>query len=261
MQLSEADIYETSRLKQFSIEAWTLFRIQLSIIREQWPFILILASLFPFTTLMFLHFFTVSPTDEMVIRIITGNMLFALLIMGITFLAQDISWQKHQGHFTFYASLPIAKMNFVLANLLRGGLMSFPSFIILAFVGQWAYGVQFHFSIGLIPIIILTIMSVVGVGVFLGFWSPNMQLTNMLVQVLMMFIGFMSPVMVDMSQLPVILQWISYIFPTTYAAEALRDLLSVGWTNAVTMNTLILIGFTVISFILIMKKIDWRMES
>ena len=28
--------------------------------------------------------------------------------------------------------------------------------------------------------------------------------------------------MVDMDQLPAILQWLSYLFPTTYAAEAMR---------------------------------------
>ncbi|WP_223292399.1 hypothetical protein [Salipaludibacillus neizhouensis] len=57
--------YESSTLKQLSVEVWILLRIQFSIICEQWALIFILASLFPFTTLMFLHFFTVKPTDEM----------------------------------------------------------------------------------------------------------------------------------------------------------------------------------------------------
>lgn len=263
MQLHETDqnLFETSKIKRFVNETWILFRIQFSIIRDQWAFIFILASIFPFSTLMFLNFFTVNPTEEMIIQIITGNMLFGLIIMGMNVMAQDISSQKHQGHFTFYASLPIAKVNFVLANLFRGILMSFPSFFILSFVGQWVYGIQFQLSIGIIPVTFLTIMSVVGIGVFLGFWSPNLQLTNLLVQALMMLVGFMTPVMVQMSQLPVLLQWVSYIFPTTYAAAALRELLLVGWTWDVTQNTLILLLFTILSYILIIKKINWRMES
>ncbi|MCR6095770.1 ABC transporter permease [Salipaludibacillus agaradhaerens] len=254
-------VFETSRIKQFFIEGWILFRIQLSIIRESWALIFILASVFPFTTLMFLKFFTENPSDELIMRMITGNMLFALIIMGMNVMAQDISSQKHQGHFTFYASLPIAKLNFVLANLFRGMLMSFPSFIILGVIGQVVYEVQFKLSFGIIPVAFLTIMSVVGIGVFLGFWSPNLQLTNLLVQALMMFVSFLTPIMVDINQLPVILKWVSYMFPTTYAATALRELLIVGWTWTVTVNTLVLLCFTLVSYILIVKKINWRMES
>ncbi|WP_259457964.1 ABC transporter permease [Salipaludibacillus neizhouensis] len=176
-------------------------------------------------------------------------------------MAQDISWQKHQGHFTFYASLPIEKVNFVFANLLRGMMMSFPSFVIMAFVGQWVYGIQFIFSLWLIPLVVLTILSVVGVGVFLGFWSPNVQLTNLLVQGLMMIVSFMTPILVDMAKLPVVLQGFSYLVPTTYAAEALREMLSIGFTTNVGKNMLILLAYTVISYTLILKKIHWRGEG
>ncbi|WP_051314759.1 ABC transporter permease [Alteribacter aurantiacus] len=253
--------YETSSVKQFIAEVWILFRIQFSIIREQWPLIFILASIFPFATLMFLHFFTINPTEAMIIRIITGNMLFALIIMGMNVMAQEISFQKHQGHFTFYASLPIEKVNFIFANLLRGMIVSFPSFFIMAFVGQWVYGITFSFSFWLIPFVTLTILSVVGLGVFLGFWSPNMQLTNLLVQGLMMIISFMTPVLVEMSQLPIVLQWFSYLVPTTYAAAGLRDLLAVGFTYSVGQNMLMLLLYTLVSYTLILKKIHWRKEG
>ncbi|MBM7096167.1 ABC transporter permease [Bacillus sp. H-16] len=262
MQQQTADPrYETSIVKQLAVEVWILFRIQFSIIREQWAFIFILASIFPFAILMFLHFFTVNPTEAMIVRIITGNMLFALVIMGMNVMAQEISFQKHQGHFTFYASLPIEKINFIFANLLRGMIVSFPSFVIMAFVGQWVYGITFTFSFWLIPFVALTVLSVVGLGVFLGFWSPNMQLTNLLVQGLMMIISFMTPVLVEISELPVVLQWFSYLVPTTYAAAGLRDLLAVGYTTTVGMNMLMLLGYTVLSYALILKKIHWRGEG
>ena len=73
-------------------------------------------------------------------RIITGNMLFGLIVMGLNSMAQEISYQKHQGHFTFYSSLPIAKVNFIFANLARLD-HERPSFIILAMIGQLAYGI------------------------------------------------------------------------------------------------------------------------
>lgn len=245
-------------IKQFLLEISILFKIQISIIREQWAFIFLLASLFPFTTLMFLKFYTVNPTPEIMIRIIIGNMLFALIIMGLNVMAQEISWQKHQGHFTFYASLPIRKINFVIANLFRGLIISLPSFLILAGIGQLVYNIQFQFSLWIIPVVLLTITSVVSIGVFIGFWSPNHQLTNLLVQGLMMVIGFMTPVMVDINQLPIVLQWFSYLVPTTYASEALRSLLTNGMSISVLHNCLFLLTFTVGSYALILKKISWR---
>lgn len=188
---------------QRRIMEWLILaRIQFTIIREAWVWIFIMACMFPLTTLLFLKFFTVDPTPEVMIRIITGNMLFGLIVMGLNSMAQEISWQKHQGHFTYYSSLPIAKVNFIFANLLRGLITCVPSFVILAMIGQFAYGIQFHYSWGLIPVLMLTVFSVVGAGVLIGFWSPSHQLTNMLVQALMMFISFLTPVMVDMNQLP-----------------------------------------------------------
>ncbi|TMW72909.1 ABC transporter permease [Alteribacter natronophilus] len=253
--------YEHNVLRQLLAEIWILFRIQFCIIRDQWAFIFILASIIPFSILMFLHFFTINPTEEMIVRIITGNMLFALVIMGINVMAQEISFQKHQGHFTFYASLPIEKVNFILANMFRGLIVSLPSFTIMAIAGQAVYGISFSFSIWLIPLITLTILSVVAVGVFLGFWSPNIQLTNLVVQALMMIISFMTPVLVDFSQLPLVLQWFSYIVPTTYAAEGLRELLMSGMSTNVLQNMGMLLIFTIVSYTLILKKIHWRGDS
>ncbi|GAA0357710.1 ABC transporter permease [Bacillus horti] len=244
------------------ITEWLILsRIQFSIIREAWVWIFVMACMFPLTTLMFLRFFTVDPTPEMMTRIITGNMLFGLVIMGLNVMSQEISWQKHQGHFTYYSSLPIAKINFIFANLLRGLIMCVPSFVILAFIGQAVYDLQFTFSWGLILVLMLTVSSVVGLGVLIGFWSPNHQLVNMLAQALMMVVGFMSPVLIDISQLPVFLQWLSYIFPTTYAADAMRTVLIEGWSNSVLINTLILLAYTLVSVFLIIKKVDWRVEN
>jgi ABC-2 type transport system permease protein len=265
LQLQEAVFlqgHQQQSIIQRRMTEWLILtRIQFTIIREAWVWIFIMACMFPLTTLLFLKFFTVDPTPAVMTRIITGNMLFGLIVMGLNSMAQEISWQKHQGHFTYYSSLPIAKVNFIFANLLRGLIMCVPSFIILAMIGQLAYGIQFHYSWGLVPVLLLTVFSVVGAGVLIGFWSPSHQLTNMLVQALMMFISFLTPVMVDMDQLPVILQSLSYIFPTTYAAEAMREVLISGWSGSVAWNTFILLLFSLISIILILKKVDWRVEK
>lgn len=251
----------SARLNRSLVELLILFKIQFSIIREQWVWVVLMASMFPLTTLLFMKFFTVDPTPDVMVRLIVGNMVFGIIVMGMNTMGQEISWQKHQGHFTFYASLPISKLNFVFANLLRGFMSTIPSVVVLAAIGQLVFGIQFHYSWGIIPVLFLSLFSVVGIGVGLGFWSPNHQLTNMLTQILMMLVTFLTPVMVDMSQLPVIFQWISYIFPTTYATEALRDIFTVGWSPDLTKNMIVLLGFSVLTYIVITKSVKWRVNK
>lgn len=248
-------------MKQKFVEIWLLFRIQFSEIRESWIWVIGMASMFPFTTLLFLKFYTVDPTPETMIRIIAGNMVFAIIVMGISGLSQDISWQKHQGHFVFYASLPISKLNFVIAVFIRGFLTSFPSVIILAVIGQLVYGIHFHYSLGMVPVLLLAVFSCAGIGTAVGFVSPNHQFTNMLSQVLLMVISFLSPVMVTMDMLPKFLQWSAYLFPTTYVAQAFRELFLNGWSEDVTENVLMLMGYMIVSFIVILKTVQWRVEK
>jgi ABC-2 type transport system permease protein len=217
--------------------------------------------MFPLTTLLFMNIFMQNPTDEIIIKLIAGNMVFAIIVSGMDAMSQEISWQKHQGHFVFYASLPISKINFVIANLLRGFMSTFPSVVILAAIGQWVYDVPFHYSWGLIPIIFLSIMSVVGIGVMLGFWSPNHQMLNMLSQFLMMIVSFLTPVFVDMHQLPKVMQWVSYVLPTTYAAESLKLLLLSGWDREVSVNMVIMLFFAIGSFLIINRLVHWRVNT
>jgi len=250
-----------SRLNRTLTELGILFKIQFSIIREMWVFVFLLAAMFPFTILLFMKFFTVNPTPELMVRMIVGNMVFGIIVMGMNAMGQEISWQKHQGHFTFYASLPISKINFVIANLLRGLMSTLPSVIIIAIIGQFVFGIHFNYSLAIIPVVLLALLSVVGFGVGLGFWSPNHQLTNMLTQVFMMLVTFLTPVMVDISQLPVAFQWISYIFPTTYATQALLDIFTIGWTPALTQNAIIMLGFSILTYIIITKNVQWRVSK
>lgn len=100
------------RLGAFWTELTYLLRIQYAEVRETWMWVIVLASVFPFTTLLFMKFFLESPSEDAVMRIVSGNIIFPIIIMGINGLGNHIAWSRQQGHFTYYASLPISKINF-----------------------------------------------------------------------------------------------------------------------------------------------------
>jgi ABC-2 type transport system permease protein len=242
-------------------ELFYLLRIQYADVRETWIWVVVLASVFPLTTLLFMKFFLESPSPDTVMRIVSGNLIFPIIIMGINGLGNHIAWSKHQGQFTFYASLPISKINFLLAFMIRGLLMSLPSVLIMLILSQLVFDVRFHFNIGLLPMALLSVAGPAGIGALIGFLSPNQDLTNMITNLLMVFLNFLTPVMIDIHRLPPVLQAVSYLFPTTYAADGLRQLLQGNWTAAVSLDMLALALFTIVSFWIASRHMDWRLEK
>lgn len=139
--------------------------------------------------------------------------------------------------------------------------MTIPSVIIMTIVGQLVFDVHIHLSFGLIPMVLLSVAGSAGFGTLIGFLSPNQDLANMLTNLLMVFLNFLTPVMIDINQLPAPLQIISYLFPTTYAADGLRLLFQGSWTMGVTVDALVLLGFISASLWLVSHKMDWRLEK
>ncbi|GIO42585.1 MULTISPECIES: ABC transporter permease [Paenibacillus] len=251
----------SGRFARWRLEVSILFRIQFATVKDSWMWIILMATLYPLATFLFMRFYTVNPSEDMIVQIIAGNLVFGLVVMGMNSLGQEIAMQKHQNHFTFYASLPISKQNFVIANLLRGLMNTVPSLLILGVLTQVIYDIQLTLSPGLLPVMVLSLTSVVGIGILLGFWSPTFQFTNMLCQALMMVISFLSPVMVTMEQLPLPLQWLAYVLPTTYAADAMRTILTAGWTPGVMQDCLVMLVYTLISLFAVHRLIGWRVSD
>ncbi|MFA9557756.1 ABC transporter permease [Evansella sp. AB-rgal1] len=243
------------------LELWYLSRIEFKNIRDSWVWSVLMISLFPIITISFLNFFMVNPTDQTITRLIIGTMVFPIILMGINTFAIELSMAKHSGHFVFYSSLPISKVNFILSKLISGFIMTLPSVIIMTFIGQFMFGITLHFSWIVLPIMALCIGCCVSLGMLIGFLSPNHQLTNLGSQSFMMLVSFLTPIMIPMEQLPKVLQMASYGIPTTYVAESFHILFTTGWESAVGINIAILLGFFLICLTLVLLKMDWRVEN
>lgn len=242
-------------------EVWYLLRIEYANARESWLWSVVMVSFFPMVTTFFLKFFMADASPEEVRHVIAGSMVFPIIVMGIHTLAQELATSKHSGHFVFYASLPISKVNFVLATLVSGFCRTLPSVAITSILSQFIFGVRLNYSLALLPVVFLSVGSCVGLGMLMGFLSPNRQFTDMLGNLAMMILSFLTPVYMPVSQLPKVMQWISYLFPTTYVADSLRTLFTAGWQGNVAVNMLILLGFTLGFGALVLWKMDWRVDK
>lgn len=235
-----------------------LIRIQLLGMRDTWIWMVLMTPVFALSILIFLRFFSGNPTPEQATYFITGSITYNLVTATTLAMGQTISHQKHRGHFEYYISLPIHKLSFILAVLVEGLVSAIPGSLIVGAAGMLLFDVPLRFSPALLPFLALAMAGMAGFGAFIGFWSPSVQVASYGTQLLSLLINFLSPVLLPITALPVPLQWIGRVLPSTYAAEGMRHLLTSGWTPAVTLDALYLAGFTLLTVGLVLWRVDWR---
>lgn len=73
----------------------------------------------------------------------------------------------------------------------------------------------------------------------------------------MLFIG---PVIIPGDRLPEFLLTLGYFSPATYAASALRQTLLAPITGQLIVDIVALLGFALLTFWLVGRKLDWRLR-
>ena len=226
--------------------------------RTGWVWYLLMLSFIPCTTLFFFGFFVKSGQEEMALFIVTGNVIFSLVLGTLNMLGQQLGWMKERQAFDHYATLPISKTALIVAMVTRGTLFSFPAMLTLFVVGKFLFNLPINPHPLLIPVVLLSGYSLAGVGAVIGFYSPNGQIANIATQVVFPVVVFVAPVMVPPQNLPTILRITSKGFPTTYIASAFRATVAGNIGPDVWTDLGVILGFAVVSLYLVAKKFDWR---
>lgn len=187
---------------------------------------------------------------------VVGSLVSGLSFGGMLSLGQELGSMKDQNAFEHYAALPISKGAFIAAVATRGMICSLPSAVIILLVGHYAFGsVLDPATFG---ILVVSGYALSGFGGIIGFASPTSQISSLITQVFQTVILSFGPVYITLSNLPRALNWFARLWPTTYAAEALRVTVRGGPETAAITPTLVLIGYTVVSFLVVPRLLSWR---
>lgn len=233
-----------------------LLRSELFVLREQWFWYLIQASFVPVSYLLFLWFLVGRGDPERMTYFVTGSLVMSLSFGGLISLGQHLGSLKAYNAFEYYASLPISKAIFIAAIATRGMLLSLPSTLVVLVLGNLAYDIPVSAS-GLV-VLLLAAYAMVGFGAVIGFWSPSAEVASLATQVLQTVVIFFGPIYFPLDALPAPLRWLAHLWPTTYAAQALRGAVAGDPLSAIALPTLVLIGFIIVSLVLVPMKLDWR---
>ncbi|MEW6398094.1 MAG: hypothetical protein AB1503_02860 [Bacillota bacterium] len=180
------------------------------------------------------------PGDRL-LCVITGSVAQGLCTAAMLSPGQDIGMMKDARTFEYYASLPISKLNFILALATRAMILALPSSLMLLAAGSLFLGLPARPSPLLALVLICAGYSLAGLGAFVGSFSPDGRVARWTTQLV-------SPVLLKhprpYSAAPA---GSCRFFPATYVASSLRASL-LGQVSAATWMELAgLAGWTVVT--------------
>lgn len=244
-----------SFLYDFVIKQWFLIKAEMMTLRINWQWSIFIVLIAPLSMLLLLYLLIGRNDSNYMTYVLSGNIIMSLVTGTMLTLGQELGVLKEVRGFDYYASLPIHKIQLIMAYLIRSTVITIPSIVVLIIVGKFLFDVHIIFHFSLFVIVLFAGMSLAGVGAFIGIYSRNSSHASTITQILQPVIIYCAPVFVPMQNMPKALQIISWFIPTTYVASALRNSF-IGvfdWKNIA-----VLIAFCAISVYLVEFKIDWR---
>ncbi|SHJ30411.1 ABC transporter permease [Lutispora thermophila] len=246
-----ANSYKSAIMKQVY-----LIRAELLSFRLNWKWSLIIVLITPISMLFFL-WFLFKDKPEYLLHVVTGNMVLSLVTGTMLTLGQELGVLKQLRGFDYYATLPIRKINLIIAYLIRATLQTLPSMIVILLLGRFVLHIPISIHYTFILVVLLSGLSLSAAGAFIGIYSKDAGHASILTQVLQPLVVYLAPVFIPVEHMPKLLNIVSYAIPTRYVANALRASCS-GTYDLYSLNTLLI--FSIISIILIENKMEWRMK-
>ena len=220
------------------------------------PLSLIFTAISPFSLLFIL--FVVS-SGEYVQFAVAGSLVMALVGYGLA-LGQDISFYKieYKMQDVFVAS-PVSSLTYMLGLALSQLLYGLPALMVLL-----SLAVYFSVSLNFLPLLLLNVFLIWGtmssIGFFLSSHMLHMRNATQLISFVNVVIAIIPPVFYSIEKLPIDLQFIAYLVPTTHASLLLQYSMGFpvpqGWT--ISLGLFVQTVYFIFFIIVAKKKALWR---
>lgn len=229
-------------------------------IRNEWYFHVFLGLTFPIAILVFMKFAGAVNDPGTGLYVATGNAVMSLVMGPMQSLCNDFAWARQRNDLEYFAALPVSKLQITLAFASVSAIFVIPTMIFSIFIGSLWFGFAVRWHIMVVPVMVVSALSMAGLGVLAGVNARSGHQANLFNSAATLVVAFLSPLLIPYRNLPVLLQWTSKALPTSYAASALRGVLAGSPVSTVWVDLGIVLVFTVIFLYLATKRLDWRTE-
>jgi ABC-2 type transport system permease protein len=242
-----------------------VFQIHLARLRaEAGPFLLA-ALVFPSVMYMFANAVggvdgAALPDAEQRIRFLAGSIVFSLSLTAVSWLGYLLLENRFTGRLKLFATLPLAPSSYVtgivIFALAQAAIGTASLFVIATMMGVRT-ALNGAAGLGLlIAIIVLTVLCVCGIAVIIAARARSFSEGSLLTDALGAGLVFLAPVYCAPESLPRVLQIVSRILPTTYAARGVRTALDGG--NAGSADLLTLAAMAIVTLGVGFHVMRWR---
>lgn len=167
---------------------------------------------------------------------------------------------RFAGTLDYYATLPINRQALIIATVLSFFLLSLPSLIATVIFGTLFLKISLAINPLILVVIPLCVMPLAGMGAAIGVYARTPDESGSFSLLLSMVMLFIGPVIIPGDRLPEFLLILGYLSPATYAASALRQTLVAPITGKLIVDIIALLGFALLTFWLVGRKLDWRLR-
>lgn len=236
-----------------------LLRMQFASLRWFWASVMVNSFVIPLSFLVIWYYFAdgVASTDTM-IYFLAGNITLGLLFGNMNRVASRFAFLKDTGALDYYATLLTNKTLLIFSVTLVFLLVSLPGVIAGLFAGIILLDVPISIHPMLAVALILGSFSLSTMGAVIGVFSRSFEQSLTTTQLITLGMMVLSPVFVEVDRLPRILQWTSYLVPTTYTVRAVRDALISDLGVNFWLNLAILVLFNIGALWAVHRRMEWR---
>ena len=151
------------------------------------------------------------------------------LLLGVLLPAAAIVREKEAGTLEQLMVTPLRPAELVIAKLLPMGLLMMVGLVIGVLEARLVFGTHLRGSLGLFfGLSVLMLFTSMGLGAYIGAVARNLLQTLLLTFFVLFTLGFLSGTIVPVANMPLPLQWLSYLSPIRYYLPIATQILSKG---------------------------------
>jgi len=194
---------------------------------------------------------------------VPGTMALILMIVSALMTSISITREKEFGTMEALLVSPLKPLQIILGKVAPYVVLSFINTVTIIALGYFVFGLPVLGSLSLLMLVCLIFISVaLGLGIFISTVTQTQQMA-MFMSILMLLLptillsGFIFPV----ENMPVILQWLSYIVPAKYFIIAIKSIMLKGTgITFIWKEVLVLLGMLLFFITVAVRRFKIRLE-
>lgn len=180
--------------------------------------------------------------------------VFGIYLLLILITTNTVSFkilnEKEMGTYNRIGNAPVHPRIYTFANILASFLLVIIQVLLVLLVLKFGLGVSFYTSIFNIAVV-LNVFAICGIslGILIAVTSSSIQSANGIIGLLLAPSSMLAGCMWPIEYMPELLQKAAYITPQRWTLDALHDVMRFNSLSAALPELLIVIGFTVVFFL------------